>query len=232
MNVKQVQIGLNNIGFDPGPLDGVMGPKTRKALKGFQKSIGMIPDGIITRQVYEELSKKTDLAPYVDKPPWIEELERIIGLHESRDRSKLASWLRSAGQFVDPYDIPWCGDAVETAILRVLPDEPVPANPMASINWLKFGDELLSPEYGCILVFWRGSPKGWKGHVGFYVGEDKNNFFVLGGNQFDSVSISKLKKNRLRPTGIRWPSTYPSHHNGMILKNPPIGDIKLSEDEE
>jgi peptidoglycan hydrolase-like protein with peptidoglycan-binding domain len=37
-NVKQVQAALKSKGMDPGPEDGVMGPKTQAALREFQKS--------------------------------------------------------------------------------------------------------------------------------------------------------------------------------------------------
>src|SRR5690606_35013231 len=37
-SVRDVQIKLQEAGFDPGPIDGVMGPKTRDALREFQRS--------------------------------------------------------------------------------------------------------------------------------------------------------------------------------------------------
>lgn len=39
--VRQVQQQLASRGFDPGPVDGVMGPRTREALKDFHRSKGM-----------------------------------------------------------------------------------------------------------------------------------------------------------------------------------------------
>jgi peptidoglycan hydrolase-like protein with peptidoglycan-binding domain len=36
-DVKQVQEALKNKGHDPGPVDGIMGPNTRQALREFQK---------------------------------------------------------------------------------------------------------------------------------------------------------------------------------------------------
>jgi hypothetical protein len=54
------------------------------------------------------------------------------------------------------------------------------------------------------LVFWRGSRKGWKGHVGFYHGEDSTHFHVLGGNQSNAVTVSRIAKSRL--LSARWPT--------------------------
>ena len=44
-NIKQVQEALKNKGHDPGPADGVMGPKTQQALRAFQKDSGMQATG-------------------------------------------------------------------------------------------------------------------------------------------------------------------------------------------
>jgi peptidoglycan hydrolase-like protein with peptidoglycan-binding domain len=44
-NVREVQEQLKSAGFDPGPVDGVMGPQTQKALRDFQKSKGLKSTG-------------------------------------------------------------------------------------------------------------------------------------------------------------------------------------------
>lgn len=43
--VMQLQTILNGKGFDSGEVDGILGPTTRNAIRGFQLSEGMIPDG-------------------------------------------------------------------------------------------------------------------------------------------------------------------------------------------
>lgn len=40
-----LQVRLTNAGFDPGGVDGKIGPNTIAAVKEFQRSIGLIPDG-------------------------------------------------------------------------------------------------------------------------------------------------------------------------------------------
>lgn len=39
--IKQVQQGLSDRGFSPGPIDGIMGPSTRAALRNFKQKEGM-----------------------------------------------------------------------------------------------------------------------------------------------------------------------------------------------
>lgn len=140
--------------------------------------------------------------------PWITEGKKVFGLHEARDKAELTAWLASDGQRLgDTEKLPWCGDYTETAIKNSLPDEPftgaVGKNPYWARNWLKFGEEV-PPCYGAIIVFSRGNG----GHVGFVVGEDGTDYYVLGGNQSNMVSVTRITKGRF--LGCRWPLTYPN----------------------
>jgi peptidoglycan hydrolase-like protein with peptidoglycan-binding domain len=45
-DVKELQGKLAAAGFDPGPADGIFGPKTEAALKAFQEDAGIAADGI------------------------------------------------------------------------------------------------------------------------------------------------------------------------------------------
>ena len=58
------------------------------------------------------------------------------------------------------------------------------------------------------MVFWRKSPTSGLGHVGFYAGEDKSAYRILGGNQSNSVSLAWVLKDRL--VSARWPATVPA----------------------
>lgn len=44
-NVKQIQIALRNAGYNPGPIDGKMGRKTREAIRAFQRTNNLVVDG-------------------------------------------------------------------------------------------------------------------------------------------------------------------------------------------
>lgn len=55
MNVKQIQLLLAYLGYDPGTIDGADGPKTRAAVKAFQATEGLDPDGIAGPQTQARL---------------------------------------------------------------------------------------------------------------------------------------------------------------------------------
>ena len=51
------QADLKKLGFDPGDLDGVLGHKARAALRGYQKSRGLPPDGFATEGLLEHMER-------------------------------------------------------------------------------------------------------------------------------------------------------------------------------
>lgn len=54
---RWVQTALAALGFDPGPIDGITGPRTRAAVTAYQHAAGIDPDGIpgpITRRHLED----------------------------------------------------------------------------------------------------------------------------------------------------------------------------------
>ncbi len=56
-SLTNVQIALKNAGFDPGPIDGRMGKKTKSAVRNFQKSQGLTADGIVGNRTWERLKE-------------------------------------------------------------------------------------------------------------------------------------------------------------------------------
>ena len=45
--VKKVQEMLDTVGFSPGSIDGIFGPKTEAAVRAFQESVKIAVDGIV-----------------------------------------------------------------------------------------------------------------------------------------------------------------------------------------
>ncbi len=62
-SVSQLQDSLRAAGFNPGKTDGVFGPKTEAALRGFQKSKGLKADGIAGKQTFGALRNADTFEP-------------------------------------------------------------------------------------------------------------------------------------------------------------------------
>ncbi len=54
-NLYYVQKKLKNLGYDPGPIDGIMGNKTRKAIMYFQKDNNLSSSGILNSDTIDKL---------------------------------------------------------------------------------------------------------------------------------------------------------------------------------
>ena len=164
------------------------------------------------------------------KLPWMETAKSHMGLREIRGKRhnpKIIRWAKNLGGWVASYyktdEIPWCG--LFTG--HCMDDNDIPIsikNPLGARNWNKFGFKT-DPRYGAVMVF---SRKGG-GHVGFYVSEDSKTYHILGGNQSNSVNVTKIAKSRF--LGARWPhgfQTLHEMHRGRIRKK---FDGKVSKNE-
>lgn len=56
-DVRELQLRLSRIGFDPGLIDGVFGPETERALLAFQSEVGLASDGIVGPETVEQLKR-------------------------------------------------------------------------------------------------------------------------------------------------------------------------------
>lgn len=228
MTLLDLQRALAAAGFDPGPLDGIAGPKTRAAINAFQAAQGLVVDGIAGPLTWAGLHRGR-AAPPAHRPhsanpaanpdrsatpdaipaalPWLAEGKRLIGLAEGpgpADNPAILAWATEADVPFDRDETPWCGLFIAHCFAATVPDEPLPANLLGARQWLRFGVPV-APQLGAILVFWRGSRDGWAGHVALYWAEDATSYHVLGGNQSDAVTITKIAKSRL--LGARWPAS-------------------------
>jgi hypothetical protein len=50
-----IQQALTALGYEPGPLDGLMGERTESAIEAFQKDHALVPDGLVGRLTRAEL---------------------------------------------------------------------------------------------------------------------------------------------------------------------------------
>lgn len=64
-------------------------------------------------------------------------------------------------------------------------------------SWLNVGKTIKTPQLGDIVVLWRESPDSWKGHVGFFIKQNKSFVYLLGGNQTNKVCIQGYPVSRI-----------------------------------
>jgi uncharacterized protein (TIGR02594 family) len=229
--IQLIQHELARKGFDPGLIDGVWGRRTEQAVRAFQADHDLLADGIVGPKTWTALFGEKKSPQGLDSPamPWFEEAQRLVGVKElagHRNNNVILDWATGTGIPYKSDDIPWCGLFVAHCVGSTLSSEPLPTNPLGARNWRKFGAPC-APCLGAVLVFWRVSPNGFKGHVGFYAGQEGNGIFhVLGGNQADSVSVARIAKDRLLEA--RWPSTAPLLSKTLAMAK---GSSVLSTDE-
>ena len=97
--VLSIQSLLKKQGFDPGPTDGLMGRKTRNAVKAFQTKHGITPDGLVTLELLEQVLEahpggaqkstfSSDTNPVVKKQPAKSPVATKTALSSSANKPK------------------------------------------------------------------------------------------------------------------------------------------------
>ncbi|MCW8108898.1 TIGR02594 family protein [Alteromonas ponticola] len=145
--------------------------------------------------------------------PWLEIAMNLLDVKEVVGQGSnplIIDWAAKLGlsDYHDD-DIPWCGLFVAHCISTQLCEESIPNNPLLARNWRKFGKQT-TPGLGAVLVFWRESKESYKGHVGLYWAEDDTAYHVIGGNQSNAVTVTRIAKDRLLEA--RWPHTGLDEH--------------------
>ncbi len=62
-NTSAVQLALKSKGFDPGPIDGLKGPATRRAVSEFQRAMGLLVTGQLDNRTFEVLFETVSAVP-------------------------------------------------------------------------------------------------------------------------------------------------------------------------
>ncbi len=226
-----------------GSRDSVYGREVISALKRFQGGYELPVTGMADAETIAKLRTLKsnnpgsavityEKVPDPGEPVWMREARRYVGLTEipgPKSNPVILSWAKQLGGWVADFyrddDIPWCGLAMAQWISVTLPNEPLPSNPLAALNWKKFG-VAGRIAIGAILVFNR---KGGGGHVGNYAGEDRTHYHVLGANQKNAVNITRIEKDRLVDGGIRWPKTGEAAIGGSVQLNASGAPVSKNE---
>lgn len=160
-------------------------------------------------------------------PKILLEAYKLIGIKEivGKDHNpKILEWAKGLGleKTYTNDEIPWCGLFI--AHCCRLASLAVVVNPLWAKNWNNFGTRQTIAMLGDVLVFSRETG----GHVGIYVGEDEKCYHVLGGNQSNQVSVTRIIKGRC--IGIRrsiWKIAQPE--NVRVIKLSATGVVSTNE---
>ncbi len=115
-----------------------------------------------------------------------------------QDNPTIVNYAKEAGfSWVDDDETPWCSIFVNWVAKKAGLKASGKAN---ARSWLLEGLNVdTAPEPGDVVIFWRGSPDSWLGHVGFFLGFsiDGERVYCLGGNQGNQVSISAFSMDNV-----------------------------------
>lgn len=228
--VREIQTRLKVHGFDPGPVDGVCGPKTSAAIIRFKVSKNLAARdyvGPITLAALRQEPSSRPVPPEVKgEPVWLRRARQEIGVSEiaGKQHSKrvLSYWELAKLPFTDD-ETPWCAGFVGA----MLEDAGIKSTRSGLARSYMGWGQPCGPIPGAIVVYWRGSKTGYSGHVGFVAGRDQyGNIMTLGGNQGDAVNIKPFDTSRV--LGYRWPAGVPVGNSDVDTV---ASDGKVSNDE-
>lgn len=127
-------------------------------------------------------------------PRMLVEALKLYGITEKagdQDNPEILAWAKELNIPAYIHDsIAWCGLFI--AYVAKQAGKGVIKDPLWAANWSKWGTAQTVAMLGDVLLFRR--PGG--NHVAIYVGEDDVSYHVLGGNQGDKVSITRILKTR------------------------------------
>ena len=160
-------------------------------------------------------------------PKMIVEALKFFGVKEfpgtQSNNPVILGWAKELGveKVYSNDEVPWCGLFIGIVAKRA--EKPLPNNFIWALNWSRFGVKADTAKLGDILTFKR--PTG--GHVGLYVGEDAEAYHVLGGNQGNAVTITRISKNRVY--AIRRPVYKNEPDNVRKIKLAATGQLSTNE---
>jgi len=108
----------------------------------------------------------------------------------------ISEWTNRILSWAYDDEVPWCSSFMNAMAEDSGLEKTGKAN---ARSWLNAGVEVDNPIISDVVIFWRSSPKSWKGHVGIFMGYryDGKYIAVLGGNQSNEVNISLYPVSRL-----------------------------------
>lgn len=162
-------------------------------------------------------------------PKMIKEALNFYGLKEvvgSKHNDIIVKWgdAIGIGDLVNDDEQAWCGLFMGYVAVRSQKHVPMKGwDILRALKWKAFGKPVTTAMLGDVLIFSRDGG----GHVCLYVGEDDTHYHCLGGNQGNSVSITRIAKNRL--SAIRRPIYINQPAEVRVIKLAATGLVSVNE---
>ena len=239
--VYELQSRLRSHGVDPGPLDGIWGAKTSRAVVQFKVERGLLGRSYIGPITWGLLTGTSATVPpkqtaAIRDPDYYRYALSQIGTREyqgSKHNPKILEWWQKIRAPFTDDETPWCagfvGGCLETYGIRSTRS----AAARSYENWGSREEFDVHGKWyvGGIAVFWRGRRDGWSGHVGFVAGRDQHgHLMILGGNQGNAVNIKPFSWDRLLT--IRYEPSQSYGAGGTFQDLPIVGsDGRVSTNE-
>ena len=96
--VKAIQLRLAELGYDPGPADGIAGRGTRQAVREYQNTADIEADGKPTTALLEHMQSASATAKPVSPLPWSGDSGPVVGVAAFTNTSDASWWSPGAGE--------------------------------------------------------------------------------------------------------------------------------------
>ncbi|HRI70962.1 MAG TPA: TIGR02594 family protein [Polyangium sp.] len=195
-------------------IDGVVGPGTWDALlvADARNLGGTFVDPHVDTPPLEDAPapNRPETPPGVEIPAWMTIARKEQGTHEVRGRSanpRILTYHAATDLHARSDEIAWCSSFVNWCLKQCGIHG---TNSAAAASWKKWGQATRARQ-GAVAVVYnpgmaRSSMTTTGNHVAFLVEETKTHYVLLGGNQSNSVKISRYPKSKWRLLALRWPS--------------------------
>ena len=146
-------------------------------------SAGQIEDVVLDDKLYD------------GAPAWLETAAGELGQDETNPYSRIPEYFKAANATPDPRGTPWCKYFITWVFRQHNISTPPGGMARSMLGW---GSPVSEPRPGDIVVLWRGThDDGVTGHVGFFIKEDQQYVWLIGGNQGDKVTEAKFLKSKV-----------------------------------
>lgn len=139
----------------------------------------------------------------MQQPDWLEKAWRELGVREvagAGDNKRIVAMFAEVGHAaIRDDEVAWCAAFLGACLERAGHKS---TRSLMARSYLSWGRKLNAARQGGIAVLSRGSDPAL-GHVGFVVGENDDEIFLLGGNQSNAVTVAAFPKSRV--LSFRWP---------------------------